>query len=225
MEVLPLGSWFAQSASELSWSGLYTILCYGIYSLIENHASWTLWSCSQLGTLLHIPLGNCPGGLTVQSSSTCYGPTEFLLITLLVAFKTRGILVTAPDLSIWPWALTTKVSQPFHTQNLLTAWENQWNIKSTMCFLLRVWCSLGSRIVLLPCRPKMIMSLDWHCDTEIIAFAVTSLAWPWGWSSTIPLETEPRTLSNTEFCNHWVRGHLPSNMWSLHLKFNLSLWH
>ena len=94
--------------------------------------------------------------------------------------KTRGILVTAPDLSIWPWALTTKVSQPFHTQNLLTAWENQWNIKSTMCFLLRVWCSLGSRIALLPSRPKMIMSLDWHCDTEITAFAVTSLAWPLG---------------------------------------------
>ena len=82
---------------------------------------------------------------------------------------------------------------------------------------LRFWYSLWSRIVWLPCRPKVIRSLDWHCEAQIRAFAATSQAWPWGWSSAIPLETEPRTLSNIEFHTRCVPGHLPSMIWSLHL--------
>ena len=44
-----------------------------------------------------------------------------------------------------------------------------------------------------------------------------------GMSSAIPLETEPRTLSDMEFHTHCVPGHFLSTIWSPHLEFHLVL--
>ena len=44
------------------------------------------------------------------------------------------------------------------------------------------------------------------------------------WTRLKQLSSSSRTLSNMEFCTHYVTGHLPITICSLHLEFQMSSW-